>query len=73
MNRTETKAAARIALKRFVQEGRNEVDTRDYSSVVYKDDMIIIVTFASPTKRNADRVIQHVYSMECAFSYKTVI
>jgi hypothetical protein len=71
MTRTETRTAARTALKRFVQEGRLEVDTREYSSVVYKDEMAIIITFPSPTKRNADRLIQHCYKMDCTFDYAT--
>ncbi len=73
MTRSETRIAVRIALKRFVQEGKLEVDTRDYSSVVYKDEMKIIVTFLSATKRNPDRLIQHVYNMDCTFDYATTI
>jgi len=71
MTRTETRAAARHALKRFVQDGKLEVDTRDYSSVIYKDEMKIIVTFLSATKRNPDRLIQHVFNMDCSFDHLT--
>jgi hypothetical protein len=71
MTRTETRAAARHALKRFVQENRLEVDTREYSSVIYKEEMKIVVTFLSATKRNPDRLIQHVYNMDCSFDYMT--
>lgn len=71
MKRSETRIAARIALKRFVQDGKLEVDTRDYSTVIYKDDMSIVVTFLSATKRNPDRLIQHVYNMDCTFDHLT--
>jgi hypothetical protein len=71
MKKSETREAARLALVRFVHLGKEERDTADYSTVVYRNECQIIVTFVSPTKRNPDRLTQHVYSIDCKFQYAT--
>lgn len=45
MNAMQLREAARITLKRFIQEGKDETDRREFSGVVYKDDMIVVINY----------------------------
>ncbi|QWY83654.1 hypothetical protein [Rhizobium phage RHph_X2_26] len=43
MNASQVKAAARHALSRFIEKGRDETSTADYTAVVYRETQSIIV------------------------------
>lgn len=71
MKKSETKEAAIKAVNHFVKTGKLERDTVEYSTVVYRDEQTVIVTFCSPTKRNPEQLTQRTYSLVGKFMHET--